>query len=157
MTPLRETLIERWATHYDRSMAEYEADGLLKFLAAAGYAIVPVEKVRGPFLTLFLDGRNEYGSHVLDGGANTLGALYDDVMKDLERQADGFPERIISEAEAKGYEVSQCVVTRWTVHGGYEHGPYAEYLDVDDDLTALFCGTADEQRAMIAAALEAGE
>lgn len=98
------------------------------------------QELRRPWMVVFLDGRNEHGSHVLPMAGSTMEDAPDE--KRLHEDA----EQIISEAEAAGHAIGDCVVTtwRWVDYGdgcmGWEYGSYHA------DLTAIFCGTPYEQR-----------
>jgi hypothetical protein len=109
------------------------------------------EAVAKPFLTVFLDGRNEYGSHALPMPPENLGATHAEVEKCLADQGDGLSEKIISDAEALGFEIGHSVTTSWRfVDSGEFTGGYMEYEGISPPLTELFCGTAKEQREALA-------
>ena len=102
--------------------------------------------LRKPFMNVFLDGRNEHGSHVLYGGADNLAELTDMALELLEDQSVGYAENVISEAEALGYEVGHHVTTIWSQHGDWETGPYVELEGVCSVLSETFFGSPNEQR-----------
>lgn len=104
------------------------------------------EAVRKPFFSVFLDGRNEHGSHVLSmPGDNIPQPKYcEEIVSYLEDQDDGLAERIIDLAENMGFEISHCVVTTWRFDSVDD---YLEWDSISWPLTALLFGTPDEQRA----------
>ena len=108
------------------------------------------EDARLPFLTVFLDGRNEHGSHVLPMPGDSIGNERHllDIQNDLEDQDEGMAERIISEAESLGFEIGHCVVTIWRHVDGadFPGNDYFEYVSISEALTVLFCGSPAEQR-----------
>ena len=107
-----------------------------------------VAALRKPFLSVFLDGRNEHGSHVLMMPGDSIGDLTE-CESALNDQDEGLAEQIISEAETLGYCVGDCVVTAWRhcKDPDYLPGGYWEYLSIDPVLTGAFHGTPDEQDA----------
>ena len=123
------------------------AEGWVK--VPEGYVVVSKDAIRQPFLCVFLDGRNEHGSHVLPCGADNLGHFNDDCVSYLEDQSEGIAEQIITEAERLGHKISHGVVTVWRLNkGGSQLGDepaYMEYERVDPVLTELLIGTPDEQ------------
>ena len=108
-----------------------------------------------PFLAVFLDGRNEHGSHVLPMPGDRIGDL-GEITGLLESQDDGVAEQIITDAEGLGFEICHCVVTVWRQDCvGDGASSYWEYVEIDPILTDLLYGTPESQRAAFAAA-EAG-
>jgi hypothetical protein len=104
-----------------------------------------VQALEQPYYTVFIDGRNEHGSHVLPCPGDAV-TDHQDIESQLEDQSEGLAEKIISEAEALGHTVGHCVVTIWRHTGGDLDDPgYWEYLRVDQFLTELLCGTAEQQ------------
>lgn len=101
------------------------------------------QELRRPWAVVFLDGRNEHGSHVLPmQGANLP---WDEVEPMLPENA----ERILAEAEAAGHSVgADCVVTMWRWVRDIDEvvGGWWEYDGYHADLTAILCGTPYEQR-----------
>ena len=103
---------------------------------------------RQPFLCVFLDGRNEHGSHVLTvaGESIDIPICLEAIISDLQNQDIGLSEQIISEAEALGHEINHCVTTLWVADG--ERGDvWFEYAAISPELTELFFGTPEEQTA----------
>ena len=108
-----------------------------------------------PFLSVFLDGRNKHGSHVLPMPGDRIGDL-DEITSLLESQGDGVAEQIISDAEGLGFEINHCVVTVWGHERADNGAPtYWEYVEIDPILTDLLYGTPESQNGAFAAA-EAG-
>ena len=108
--------------------------------------------LRQPFLSVYLDGRNEHGSHVLPLAANSIGD--GDILKEMEEalddQAIGYAERVIDEAERLNYKIGDAVVTTWKRTGPHVED-YWELASVDALLSALFFGAPSEQAAARAA------
>lgn len=138
-------------------------------------SVASVRKLLGQsFQTVYLDGRNEHGSHVvLQRGDNIDDA--EALATELNDQEDGPAERILTDAESLGFEIGHFVVTIWrwnapeTDHdfpcgqgfdaaSGIEYGArtleiapgYWEYERIDPTLTMLFCGAAEDQAREIA-------
>lgn len=105
-----------------------------------------IAALRQPFIGLFMDGRNECGTHLLPTNETSLPSdLYDGAAYLLEDQGAGEAEKVFQEAEALGYETLHCIAciaTRDTVDGE----TYVESLSVSDALTRAFYGSPDEQR-----------
>lgn len=97
------------------------------------------ESLRSYWQSVLLDGRNEFGSHVLPMPGNNIPD--GEVEKELGEQA----ERIISNAESLGYEIGQVVVTIWSAHDDGD-GSWWEYEHIDSLLTEFLHGNAAEQR-----------
>lgn len=101
-------------------------------------------ELRRPWMVVYLDGRNEHGSHVLP----MPGSMMFDGPDERALHEDA--EQIISEAEAAGHTIGHCVVTMWR-SVEYEPGFRVwEYEGYHADLTAIFCGTPHEQRQELA-------
>jgi hypothetical protein len=100
------------------------------------------------FFCVFLDGRNEHGSHVVEmPGSNITPDDAKDLVAVLNDQDLGFAEQIIKDAESLGHEVGHCVVTIWDLTHDPEWGVECEYRRISPVLTNLMVGTPDEQRA----------
>ncbi len=100
------------------------------------------EALRSAWFTVYLDGRNEHGSHVLPMPGNNIA----DVAQ-VELILAEYAEQIISEAEAAGHVIHDCVVTTWRWNRGWGEEPgYWEYGSYHADLTIIMCGTPYEQR-----------
>lgn len=130
----------------ERDAAEAQVATLTEKVARMGAAL------RGDWHGVFLDGRNEHGSHVLNLPQCSI---------TLEQDSEGYflredAEAILLDAESKGFRSGDhaVVVTfdRCTDDGRFSHYEVAEVCPV---LTALFYGTPEEQDAVVArAALE---
>lgn len=98
-------------------------------------------ELRRPWMTVYLDGRNEHGSHVLPMPGDNMADPPD------ENRLREDAEQIISEAEAAGHVIGDCVVTtwHWVTYDGPDDAGW-EYQSYHADLTAIFCGTPYEQR-----------
>lgn len=100
------------------------------------------QQLRRPWMVVFLDGRNEHGSHVLPMPGSTM----DNPPGESLLHCDA--ERIISEAEAAGHAIGDCVVTtwQWVDYGDHPSAAGWEYGSYHADLTAIMCGTPYEQQ-----------
>ena len=104
------------------------------------------------WFSVYLDGRNEHGSHVLPLAGGTI-VETEEIERELECQSTGTAERIIAEAEAAGFSIGMGLVTRWSwVRCGDEGGGCWEYARIDPVLTAVRYGTPEAQRARALAA-----
>ena len=110
------------------------------------------EELQRPFAAVFLDGRNEHGSHVLPMPGDNLGHLYEQAVDLLNDQSIGYAERIVSEAETLGHGIGHCVITAWRVCSDGEVGPWLELVGVSTTLTALFFGGPQRQDEELALA-----
>lgn len=82
-------------------------------------------------LHVFLDGRNEHGSHVI--AYYGVGGIEDtDVSDDLSDGDDGIAEQILSDSEAAGFKIFDSVWTNWRYDRSME---YWEYRSIDVELT----------------------
>jgi hypothetical protein len=106
-----------------------------------------------PYLTVFIDGRNEHGSHVLFTAGDNIGdtSIINEMTEALEDQSIGYAESVITAAEALGYKINHCVVTTWN-RTGESVEDYWELEGVDSVLSALLCGTPEQQEADFARA-----
>jgi hypothetical protein len=102
----------------------------------------------GVWQGLFLDGRNEHGSHVLTFPESNCDNFPIELLDDPG--PDGVCEDILQDAERLGYQTGQAIITHWHIHQyhrdegvGYEY----TYDRIDLPLTELFYGTAEEQVA----------
>ena len=69
------------------------------------------DALRQRFFTVFLDGRNEHGSHVLQMAGDNISDGHDQIISDTQDQSTGLAEQIIAEAEGAGFKINHCVVT----------------------------------------------
>ncbi len=127
---------------------------------------------KGDYLSVFLDGRNEHGTHVLTIPGNAVGDGLLEIETILADQGGGIAEQIFKEAEALGHVAGEFAVTVWHWNGPqierdfpcgegfdestgitygartYESAPgYWEYDRVCPILTEAMFGTAAEQGA----------
>ena len=97
------------------------------------------DHARKNFVSLFMDGRNEAGTHLLEMSHNGIAPMALRRLIDTElRPDDGTAEFIFSEAEAVGYKDSDCIVTLWEYMP--EDDSSWEYVGISDVLTDLFWG-----------------
>lgn len=95
---------------------------------------------------LFLDGRNEHGSHVLPMDGTNIPAQYREAVEaTLNDQASGAAERILKWSEAMGHEAGHCVVAMWDILDEHGEGAECAVRAIDPVLTAMMCGTQKEQ------------
>jgi hypothetical protein len=104
------------------------------------------ELLRDAWTGVFLDGRNEHGTHVLTLPHGTIDQ--DPKLYALEEYA----EQIMVAAEKAGHTAGHCVVVTWKyIDGGYDTDP--SYWDLTSayqpELTALLFGTAAEQQTQL--------
>ena len=116
------------------------------------------DALRSQFLSVFIDGRNEHGSHVLQMPGDRI---FDaDAMRDLlallEDQEEGYAEKIITEAEALGHGVGHVVCTMWSGYYDTEFGFEWDYGGISSELTAAMYGSPDEQQAELSEFVSAG-
>ena len=100
-------------------------------------------QIRGCWHGVFLDGRNEHGSHVLMLPQRSIELNQDANGDFLKDEA----ETILREAEANGFRVGDAVVVTFAPcldEGFFSH---FEFVGLSTDLTALLYGSADEQHA----------
>jgi len=108
-----------------------------------------LEDLRKPFQNVFLDGRNEHGAHVLLLPGDSIGH-HDDIQSDLCDQSLNLAEKILDDAEAKGFRPGNSVTTLWHFdkgdfgEGGYR--PYYEYAGISVPLTYAFFGLPEDQQ-----------
>lgn len=107
--------------------------------------------IRRPWVSLFMDGRNEFGTHFLPVEPDGLSLSEQDSQALLESKNDEV-ERIFSDAERAGYADGCCIVVSCTIYEE-EYGCYYELTSLDEDLTRLIFGSAEEQMAEIKAAI----
>ena len=112
------------------------------------------EELQQPFAAVFLDGRNEHGSHVLPMPGDNLGCLHKQAIDLLSDQSVEYAERIISEAEGLGHRIGHCVITTWRICSDGPGEPWVELAGVSQTLTALFFGSPQKQDEELAAAAQ---
>jgi len=101
---------------------------------------------KGGWTCAFLDGRNEHGCWVLSLPPGNLTAEAEtQLWRDMDDQSSELAESVMKSAESHGFEAGMCVVL--TVY--FEDDGTAYDPQVDEELTVLFYGTPDEQRAAL--------
>lgn len=104
-----------------------------------------VQALRQHWMVVFLDGRNEHGSHVLQmPGDNVPREFHEHVVAVLDDQAARVGERIIKQSEQMGHAVGHCVVTVWDIQND-EGGVECRLRAIDPVLTCMLCGAPSEQ------------
>jgi len=133
----------------ERTLTEWQTDAVIRVLSADRAAQAErmarlEEALRGDWHGVFLDGRNEHGSHVLNLPQRSI---------ELEQNSEGYflpdeAEAILLDAEAKGFRAGDhgvvLVFDRCTDEGWFSH---YEFKEVSPELTALLYGTPAEQDA----------
>jgi hypothetical protein len=116
------------------------------------------EDLRREFVSFFIDGRNEHGSHVLPMPGDRIGDPDDrkDLLAAVNDQDLGFAEEIIKQAEVLGHAVGHVVVTIWSITRDPEWGPECEFVRVSPVLTDLMWGKPSEQASELAASPSPG-
>ena len=106
------------------------------------------KEARGNWHGVFLDGRNEHGSHVLMLPQRSIDLEQDDNGDFLKSVA----ETILTDAEALGFRAGEAAVVAmfelWTDDDFFSH---YEYSGISLGLTALLYGNPDEQAAALRA------
>lgn len=103
---------------------------------------------KGGWTCAFLDGRNEHGCWVLSLSPSNLTIEAEkQLWEDMDDQDTEFAENVMKSAESHGFEAGMCVV----LNVYFEDNGTAYDPQFDEELTVLFYGTPDEQRAAIAA------
>lgn len=105
--------------------------------------------LRGDWHGVFLDGRNEHGSHVIMLPQRSI---------ELDQDNNGdflkfYAEEIIRDAEAQGFAVGHAVVATFVMcldEGFFSH---YEYSGISASLTAVIYGAPEEQTALAASPL----
>ena len=101
-----------------------------------------------PYVSLFMDGRNEHGTHLLETGGGT--SVFDPgaFIRDALHSRDEMAEEIFAAAEKLGHAAGHNIVVRvrWPQH---EEDCW-EFLGIDELLTAVMHGTAAEQSKTMA-------
>lgn len=92
-----------------------------------------------PFCVLFLDGRNEHGSHVIPSFPRSF-----DIEKDCETDIDAQAEDILLSAEAEGFAVGDHVWAEFYYvkpqiddEGRIELAGYWEFKSINKEMTAV--------------------
>ncbi|GAA4108531.1 hypothetical protein ACFFTN_01145 [Aminobacter aganoensis] len=113
----------------------------LEALPQAGVTEEMVETFRRPGMMVFLDGRNEHGSHVIPSLPTNM------EIDGCEGDMPEFAEEIISAAEALGFAVGDCVWTEWLWNkpqigdeGRVELDGYWEFVRVNPVVSRALAG-----------------
>lgn len=104
------------------------------------------EALRSHWHGVFLDGRNEHGSHVIRLPQRSIELEQDEAGNFLKELA----ETILSDAEALGFSVGDAVAITFdlcTDDGFFSH---YEYVGVSEALTSMLYGSSAEQAAALA-------
>lgn len=101
--------------------------------------------IRSAWTAVYLDGRNEHGTHVLRLPQGTID------QSDHHYDPDEYAERIMAAAENVGHSAGHCVVVTW-----HYIDSEPSYWDIESEyqpeLTELLFGTpADQARLPISA------
>lgn len=98
------------------------------------------DAIRKPWISLFMDGRNEHGTHLLPVPPD--GLCFDEkATENLLYSENEDVESVFKEAEDLGFTVGCCIVV--TCNIGQDE--YYELSKVDTVLTQLIFGSKDEQ------------
>ena len=103
--------------------------------------------LKAPYISLFMDGRNEHGTHLLEMPGGTSAPHSDLFIRDALHCRDEMAEEIFAAAEKLGHEAGHNIVVRVRVPMGDDD--CWEFLGVDELLTSVMHGTAAEQSAEI--------
>jgi hypothetical protein len=143
MTDERYQQLLQWAFHPIGSawIAEL-ADG---FKAERAELNALREGLRQPFVVVFMDGRNEIGTHLLPMPPYWID---DKEFYEIFDPKDGTAERVFSEAEKAGHSVGHCVVVP-LIAQQCDGGAYYEAGSPCAKLTAILAGTPAEQQSAL--------
>jgi hypothetical protein len=97
--------------------------------------------IKGAGCLVFLDGRNEHGTHILPHG--TMGDVDWEEVEKIELENDpAFTENVFKEAEAAGFKAGDWIWLDWrwdkgqqSEEGRWEIRPYWEYTGIDVGLS----------------------
>jgi hypothetical protein len=104
---------------------------------------------RSTFVSLFMDGRNEHGTHLLEMNAHNIPAyMLDAFCEEYLAPKGENAERIFRAAERIGFATSSTVtaVFEYTLADDENDG-YFEFVKISEPLTVLFWGGAADQRS----------
>lgn len=100
------------------------------------------EALRKPGMMLYLDGRNEHGSHVIPSYPTTI--PIDQIERELGDGSPDLAEIILQEAERLGFAVGDLVWTEWAYNtpqlgefGRVELAGYWEFIGINRGVTAM--------------------
>lgn len=96
-----------------------------------------INKLLQPGAMVFLDGRNEHGSHVLPASPTNLPQAYEEILP-------SYAEEIIIAAETLGFHIGDMVWTEWSwnkpIYGDFgrlELAGYWEFKSVNKTITDI--------------------
>lgn len=107
--------------------------------------------LKSHYISLFMDGRNEHGTHLLDMPGGTSAPQAELFFRDALDARDDMAEEIFAAAEALGHDAGHSIVVRVRVPENEED--CWDFLGIDEMLTAVMHGTAAEQSAEMAEAM----
>ena len=111
------------------------------------------ELIRQPWISLFMDGRNEHGTHLIRMMPNGFSEDEYSIDDMLDSQSEDV-ERVFKQAEKAGYKAGCCIVVICRVER--EDFDYCyEITDLCEELTELMHGGAVEQLSKLAEAMAA--
>jgi hypothetical protein len=101
------------------------------------------DALRKPWIGVFMDGRNEHGTHLLVmSQRNASDEMEREVKSMLEDMGDGYAEGLFAKAESMGYAEGNAIVLE--LHVETAEG-YTEIVGISEVLTRAFYGSPDEQ------------
>ena len=103
------------------------------------------EAIRKPWLSVFMDGRNEYGTHLISMSPDNL-CLTEEGYEELLDSYGNDVEQIFKDAEKLGYTEGCVIVVECKTIKYNDDNHYFELIRVDDELTQLIFGSAEEQK-----------
>jgi hypothetical protein len=139
-------IAEHWAEPlYDDSTSDSEAQEVVDAIADAILAerCRFSDGLRGCWHGIYLDGRNEHGSHVIRLPQRSIELEQDDdgnFLKDLA-------ETILQDAEGLGFSVGDAVIAMFYTCNDEGFFSHYEYVGISPELTAQFYGTPEDQSA----------
>ncbi len=103
------------------------------------------EAIRKPWLSVFMDGRNEYGTHLIPMSPDNL-CLTEEGYEELLDSRGNDVEQIFKDAEKLGYKEGCVIVVECRIVKYNDENHYYELIQVNDELTQLIFGNAKEQK-----------
>lgn len=104
--------------------------------------------LKTPYVSLFMDGRNDHGTHLLDMPGGTSAPQVDMFIRDALDSRSDMAEEIFAAAEKLGHAAGHSVVVRIRVPADDED--CWEFIAIDELLTAAMHGTPTEQASAMA-------
>lgn len=147
----REALLQRWdrwrKAISDGCTASWPRDEFESLLDAHEEEISDIKaSLRVPYVSLYMDGRNEHGTHLLPAGAASIDPT--EFNRGTLDPRDGTAEEIFAKAETLGHGVGHLIVVK--VRYPSHEEDFWEFLGIDEQLTELLHGSPAEQSARIA-------